>query len=136
MGNVPVLGAMIGVSIGARSADKNIDDWKALLIGAALGAVAGCLVFLLDRPSSASETDSEESGFENHSARVLPRFLTFLSLALIWAPVVGNFVAMIAVAVNWHAAGSRRKLSILGLILSLPITLFMLYVVSSPRRRI
>ena len=30
---------MIGVSIGARSADKNIDDWKALLIGAALGGM-------------------------------------------------------------------------------------------------
>ena len=122
---------MIGVVIGARSADKNIDGWKALLIGVVFGVAAGFLVFLIDRPSSQSgeDTDAETTDFDSRSRGVVPRFLVLLSLALVWAPVVGTCFALIAVVVNWRAPGLPRKLSILGFVLPLPITLFLLYAI-------
>jgi hypothetical protein len=130
----PGVGAIAGAIVGVRAATKDIPHLvQSMLGGIVAGALVGCLIFLLDRPSDKPQTIDLGDGpimLDEPSRPIIPRFFTLLSCLLFWAPLVGTVVSLVAVGINWRTPGLRRKLSIGGLVDSLPMTVFVLYAIT------
>jgi hypothetical protein len=130
----PGVGAVAGAIAGARAAKTNTSYLvQTVLGGVILGTLVGCLIFLLDLPSDKPQTIDLGDGpvmLDEASRPIIPRFFTLLSCLLFWAPLVGTVVSLVAVVINWRTPGLRRKLSIGGLVASIPMTLFVLYAIT------
>jgi peptidoglycan/LPS O-acetylase OafA/YrhL len=113
----PFVGTVVGAYFAAKSAvDADGVDWKWIPAGAALGLIAGMLVFVVDRPPKVSDSESSPPGaiarlrppeFQSTESFVVGRILAMLSVLLIWAPWIGFATAMAAVWVNRRMGWSR-----------------------------
>ena len=108
----PLIGAIVGAILGAR--DSVVDEkplaWEWLIGGMLLGLLAGCIVFLLDRPATSSSTNSQLAGswkgqdqittVTYEEGALVGRLLAVLSIALSFFPFVG--LGLGVVAVSWQ----------------------------------
>lgn len=128
--SAPLVGAVVGSIFGARAArsERQLVSPEWVLIGAAAGAIAGSLIFLLDRPRHSSPDavllDSSLFG----------RIFAVLSVPISLLPFIGLGVAAVALWLNRRVAGWPRTMSWIGAILSAIVSgaLALLYIILGP----
>ena len=114
----PVVGAVVGILVALQSVRLQVDVPILYLLagGAILGALAGCFMLLLDPPEPDSES-MHDVGFKSpgrHKSSRTGTVLAVLCIVTSWVPVIGFFVGVAAVYVNFRATNWTRLTSIIG----------------------
>jgi hypothetical protein len=104
----PVLGALLGGLLILKGDDPGKWSPQMLALGMTLGAVAGGLVLLVDRPKTSG---TEGSIDERSSGTVIGRAVAILAVPAGLIPVGNVVFAAAAVYLNRHCAGWPRVLS-------------------------
>ena len=90
-----------------------------VLGGAAIGGLAGSLIFLVDpRPTAEVPEGMPEHlarGYVDRPSGVVGRFLALVGGLLCWIPFLGLLLNLAGVAVNWKARDWARTASLVGL---------------------
>lgn len=119
--SAPIVGAVVGAFLGLRSS-RDIEGPLLFIIagGAAIGGLAGCLIFLFDsKPASESNPYASPSDFAFDKmapapSGVIPRFLAVTSVVLFFAPVMGLGVGVAALIANRNSHDWAKTVSKVG----------------------
>ena len=121
--SAPIVGAGAVGAIGFASNGGHPDpfsSWEMIAGGAALGFLAGCLIWALEpSPSSEANCSSEMIWLPDghHLATqasvdqsLLGRVAAVLAILVCWAPIIGTAMGLAAVLANQKSSGWPRKL--------------------------
>ena len=118
----PVAGALLGAFFAIRGTNRDGGPISIeMVIGASLiGAVAGTILWLVDRKDTSEQSEPTEKGSTFSRAVAVIQILAF------WVPIAGTCVSIFGLASNWHVKGWPKVLCSIGVCLSLLITIPMI----------
>jgi hypothetical protein len=133
----PFVGAIVGAGLAFKAARREGGglSWEWVVAGAAMGFLAGGIVWILDRPLSDSVLEDDDlEPFEDDevplvdavSSSLIGRFLALLCVLFCLVPMVGLTVGVPAVVVNYRTTDWTRPTSLICSIISLLTTLMMI----------
>ncbi len=124
----PFVGLIVGALVGLRGAGRNngIVWWQAVQMFAGAGLFAGFVIWMVELASRVEQSDGELVGLDVARASseqwplgLIGPLLAISSVILFCAAPVGLVLGIVALRSNSGSAGPWRKVSWVGIVLSL-----------------